>query len=240
MIDVDLPVHIYLPPCYQQHNPQRYPVLYLIQGANHEFGGWPALGLVETMNSYIEADKMPPFMVVMPANGDEGKQRAPYTWSSSGPNSYEGFVVDELVPFIDQNYRTQATTQQRAIGGISRGAYWAIVVAFSHPDLFGTLGVHSPSITDKLADVPPNFSMLTFAHSPEAVLALQIWVDAGDETDWASKDAQKLADDLESVGASSYQLSFGKGSHRDATWAARLGDYLFFYSGNWGEKTVAQ
>ena len=221
-------VNVYLPPCYRPDR-FKYPTLYLLQGNNHEIGGWIDIGVTRIANMQMSLGMIPPFIIVMPANGQFG--RNPYTWSWKGPASYEGFLVNELVPFVDGKFSTWAQRDGRAIGGISRGGYWSIQVAFANPDKFSVMGAHSPSITDKLIGAGANFTMLSMAKTVTDVNTIRIWIDAGN-TDWAQKDAKKLAADLDKIQVP-YQLSFGLGAHGDPTWAARVADYLAFYSSQW-------
>lgn len=228
VVGAPMPVHIYLPPCYRPAQ-YKYPALYLLQGNNHEVGGWLRLGTTRIADMQMSLGMLPPFIIVMPANGMYGKN--PYTWSWKGPSSYEGFIIGELVPFIDGKFSTWQDRQGRAIGGISRGGYWSIQAAFANPNVFSIMGAHSPSITDKLIGAPANFTMLSMAKSITDVATLRIWIDAG-QKDWAQKDAKKLAADLDKVPAK-YQLSFGEGPHADTTWARRVADYLAFYASTW-------
>ena len=228
VVGAPVPVNVYLPPCYKPGQ-FKYPTLYLIQGNNHEIGGWIDIGTTRIADMQMSLGTLPPFIIVMPANGQYG--RNPYTWSLKGPSSYEGFLVNELVPYIDGTFSTWGTRDGRAIGGISRGGYWSIEVAFSNANAFSIMGAHSPSITDKLIGVGANFTMLSMAKTMTDVGTLRVWIDAGNQ-DWARKDANKLASDLDKISVP-YQLSFGEGPHEDATWAKRVADYLAFYSSTW-------
>src|SRR4030095_1382423 len=52
-------------------------------------------------------------------------------------------LVDQLIPYIDSTYRTFPDRNQRAIGGMSRGAGWALRLGLAHLDLFSALRLHS-------------------------------------------------------------------------------------------------
>ncbi len=228
VLQASLPVHVYLPPCYKKEN--AYPVLYLIQGSNHEFGGWVEFGVPRIADMQMSLGMLPPFIIVMPASG----QRAPrdmYADSLSGQGSWEDFFVHELMPKIEKTYSVWRSREGRAIGGISRGGYWSIQIAFAHPDLFSVLGGHSPSITDKLIGVPANFSMLSWAASPDELRSMRIWLDAGSR-DWAQRDIKKLSGDLDNVKIG-YQMSVGDGAHEDDYWTSRIAEYLAFYASTW-------
>ena len=223
-------VNVYLPPCYNASE-HSYPTLYLIHGTAFEQGGWIFDGLPRVADIGMSLGTLPPFIIVMPGADMRAGDASKYAWTNSGDTSYEGFVVNELVPFIDGKYSTWANREGRAIGGISRGGYWSIEIGFSNPDTFSTVGGHSPSVFSQLVGMPDNFSMLSTAKSINALHSLRIWLDAGD-TDWARGDMNKLTGDLDKAGVS-YQSSVGTGTHEDAYWTSRVPDYLAYYAKSW-------
>ncbi len=223
-------VHVLLPPCY---DPERYeyPTLYLIHGTAYEQGGWFVHGIVELTELQMGLGVLPPFIIVMPGADMRAGEASRYSWTNGGPKSYEAFFVNELVPLVEERFSTWRASEGRAIGGISRGGYWSVEIGFAHPELFNTIGGHSPSVHSLLVGVPPGFTMLYWADSIEALRQKRIWIDAGTR-DWARVDAQKLADDL-SAQDIPFQLSFGDGGHEDDYWTSRLAEYLAFYSAGW-------
>jgi enterochelin esterase-like enzyme len=228
--DVEMNAHVFLPPCYSPA--RKYPVLYLIHGTAFELGGWVNDGVPRVADIRMSLGTLAPFIIVMPGADMRAGSASTYSWSNGGANSYGAYIVNELLPFIEGKYSTQNTREGRAIGGISRGGYWAIQIAVSNPDLFGTLGAHSPSITSKLVGVPANFSMLSFARSDEDVKRLRVWMDAGD-ADWARFDIDKFAKDLKAKGIDGFAYSVGQGEHADEYWSSRVSEYLTFYAANW-------
>lgn len=229
-LGVNLPVHVYLPPCY---NAERhiYPVIYLFRGTDG-YGNWVRNGLPEVADLQIGLGLLPPFIAVMPATDEFSANGGKFRYSSRGNTSWEGFVVNELLPAIERKYSVWQTPSGRAIGGVSRGAYWAIEIAFQRPDLFGVVSGHSPAITpDLLIGVSPDFSMLSMARSIEEIKKLRIHLDAGDR-DWAQSGVRKLSGDLSSAGIA-HTTSTGEGVHTDAYWKSRMTDYLAFYTATW-------
>ena len=230
VLGVNLPVHVYLPPCY---NAERhiYPVIYLFRGTDG-YGNWVKNGLPEVADLQIGLGLLPPFVAVMPATDESSANGGKFRYSSRGNGSWEGFIVNELLPAIESKYSVWQTPAGRAIGGISRGAYWSIEIAFQHPDLFGIVSGHSPAITsDLLIGTPAGFSMLSMARSIGEIKTLRIHLDAGDR-DWAQSGVRKLSGDLSGVGIV-HTTSTGEGIHADAYWKSRMTDYLAFYTATW-------
>ena len=138
-------VPVYLPPGYDD-SATRYPVVYLLTG----FTGRGTIllndsafdeNIQERLDRLILASEVQPMIVVMPDCFTRygGSQYL----NSSATGRYEDYLIEELIPFIDQHYRTRAEAGYRAIAGKSSGGYGALVQAMRHPDLFGALACHS-------------------------------------------------------------------------------------------------
>lgn len=125
---------VLLPANYAESE-QRYPVLYLFHGGGQDHTafmartGFPALARQHEM------------IVVMPA-----ADRNYTSQSSEAQARYHEFVASELVDYVDSHYRTIASQQGRAIGGISMGGRIAIMTALQHPARFGLVGAFSPAV----------------------------------------------------------------------------------------------
>jgi enterochelin esterase-like enzyme len=222
---------VYLPPCYDAGSDVRYPVVYLLHGIPMDERHWLDEGIVATADKLISSGELPPFIMVMP-HGDYSL----YTDTSGGDKSFEGVFVNELIPAIDERFRTLADAEHRAIGGISRGGVWALEIAFTHPDLFDAVGGHSPALSVNRATT--EFDPLALAKSA-AIDQLRIFLDAGDQ-DWTRAGAQ----DLSKVLTDRYiphTYTLGKGDHDYPYWASQVEAYLRFYGAPWkAEKVIEQ
>ena len=113
----------------------RYPVVYLLHGGSGAFSDWhqkvTEKGIV---NQMAEEHKV---LIVTPGVGP-----ASYYYDSPLLDSvrYETYMIQELIPFIDKNYRTLAQKESRAITGLSMGGHGAITLAAKHPTLFIAAG----------------------------------------------------------------------------------------------------
>lgn len=122
-------------PSSYEKGQSRYPVVYLLHGGSGAFSDWhqkvTEKGLVNRM---AEEHNL---IIVTPGVGP-----ASYYYDSPLLDSvrYETYLIQELIPFIDQNYRTLAQKESRAITGLSMGGHGAITLAAKHPQLFVAAG----------------------------------------------------------------------------------------------------
>lgn len=127
-------LRILLPDDYAANPSKRYPVLYLLHGTSGGAADWTNLGGAEQTT----AGK--PLIVVMPdiAQNDNGGGWCTdwYNSGAYGQPEWERFHIDQLIPWVDQNLRTVADRQGRAIAGLSQGGFCSMSYAARHPDLF--------------------------------------------------------------------------------------------------------
>ncbi len=213
--------HAYLPPCYGQDG-RAYPVLYLLPGSIQADDQWLNLGLAWHADGGIGDGRYPPFIAIMPAANPLGNNL------SGGPYSLEAVIVDELIPFVEANYCAWGDAAGRSIGGISRGGYWALMVAFRHEGLFTAVAGHSSSLRLKTDPAPYN----PLANYNDADLSqLRIWLDWGEE-DFLWRGQEELDRLLTETGIS-HQTTINPGGHNEAYWAAHLVEYLDWHTAVW-------
>src|SRR5262245_42066849 len=117
-----VPISVYMPPCATAaHGP--LPVIYLLHGGNADETQWPDLRSLPEADTLI-AHGAAPVVVIMPA-GDYHMHL-----------DYATFVLTDLLAAAERQFHVSAARSGRAIGGISLGGYWALKIAFDHPELF--------------------------------------------------------------------------------------------------------
>ena len=212
---------VYLPPCYGRHN-RVYPTLYLFHGNTQTDSAWDELGLDEAAEAAIQSGEIPPLIIAMPDGGFLANN------SSGGPNSFEGVILNEFIPYMEQTYCAWPEPAGRAIGGLSRGGYWALEIAFRFPELFASVGGHSVALLDTAAgsELNPQFTGLN-----NDLGDLRIYLDIG-ESDYLIPNIQRLHEDMASAGRPHVWV-LNEGSHEDSYWAAHLGEYLRWYTEPW-------
>ncbi len=216
-----LDYQIYLPPCYGLDG-RVYPTLYIFAGNIHDETFWDSAGLDEAVEQAIQVGRMPPMLIVMPDGGYMANN------TSGGPYSYEGMILNELIPHIEQNYCAWDSADGRAIGGLSRGGYWALEIAFRNPELFAGVGGHSASLLDYGAG--PDMAPLSTGVSNE-LGDLQIYLDIG-EDDWLRYGLEELHNALETAQVE-HSWTLNAGEHVDAYWAEHAPEYVRWYGSLW-------
>jgi enterochelin esterase-like enzyme len=183
---------------------------------------WLDLGLAQYADAGIEQGRYPPFIAFMPNSGNLGNL------SSGGEKSFEGIIVNYLLPFVDENFCSWPEANGRNIGGISRGGYWALEIAFRNPELFGATAGHSSHL--RLETDPEKYNPLA-TYSQADLRNMRIWMDLG-ENDFLRRGQDQLHASLESAGID-HEYRVNPGGHSDTYWADHIGEYLDWHAAGW-------
>jgi enterochelin esterase family protein len=149
-------VIVYMPPRYEA-NDRRYPSVYCLTG----FTGRGRMllndnaftpNLAERMDRLIAAGTVEPMILVMPDCFTHygGSQYI----NSTATGRYEDYLTHEIVPFVDENFRTVANRDSRAVMGKSSGGYGSLIMALRHADLFGLVCSTSGDAYFELCYIP--------------------------------------------------------------------------------------
>jgi endo-1,4-beta-xylanase len=159
---------VYLPPGYEQGT-KRYPVIYWLHGlgGNQRAG---ALRLVPHVDRAIRNGTLPP-AIVMSVNG---MVTSFYCDWANGQRPIESVIIKDLIPHVDQTYRTIARREGRVIQGYSMGGFGAGHLGFKYPDVFGTVCVDAGALIQEAAWRGPNLAPIfqdAFAGDKDRFLA---------------------------------------------------------------------
>ena len=148
--------YIYLPECYDADELRRYPVLYMFDGHNVFFDADSAFGKSWNLTSYLLWTRKPLIVVAVECNkkgNNRLKEYAPYSWEDpkygklrGRGKTYMDWMVQELKPFIDENYRTLPDREHTAIAGSSMGGLMSLYAATAYSHVFGKAACLSPSL----------------------------------------------------------------------------------------------
>lgn len=216
-----LSFRVYLPVCYDAQGEYEYPVLYFLHGQSFNDDQWDRLGADEALDRLVLAGEVVPFIIVMPKESDYMSNQ----WDSK----YGPAIAEELTVWVDEHYHTCAERQCRAIGGLSRGAAWAMRTGLIYWETFGTIGTHS------LAPFRGDFNEAPswFKKIPEDQLP-RIWIDIG------VLDVNLDAANTFEVRLTKYRMPHEwhifLGTHNEDYWQSHVEEYLRWYAEAWKDR----
>ena len=140
------PLWVYVPPGYDDEPDRRYPSIYAIQGLTGQLDMWRnrtafRRNFPELADELFASGEAPPCVVVFVDAWTSlgGSQFI----DSQGTGRYLTYICDEIVPWVDAQYRTMPEAAHRGIAGKSSGGYGAMVDPMLRPDVFGGLATHA-------------------------------------------------------------------------------------------------
>lgn len=136
-VDRSMKFDIVLPAGY--HDTElRYPVLYLLHGYMQNYTVWG-----RNLAAAFYAREVNDLILVLPDGGN--------TWfvnySASENNNWEDYIIEDVISFVDSNYRTQARREGRSISGLSMGGFAALSLGMRNPGVFVSMGSTSGALS---------------------------------------------------------------------------------------------
>ncbi len=133
---------VYTPPGYEKKSGKRYPVLYLQHGWGEDETAWSNQGHANLIMDNLIADgKTEPFIIVMTYGmTNEVKFGGMRNFKIDG---FQTVLIDELIPYIDNNFRTIAKQSDRAMAGLSMGGMETKTITLAKPGVFAYYGLLS-------------------------------------------------------------------------------------------------
>ncbi len=140
-------MHIYTPPGYELGSGQ-YPVFYLLHGAGDCDDSWTTVGRAGfILDNLIAEEKAKPMIVVMPAGHTPGIPGMGGGGGISGMvDAFSEDFVNDIMPYVEANYRVLKNRGSRAIAGLSMGGMQTLNVAMSDLERFSYIGVYSSGV----------------------------------------------------------------------------------------------
>lgn len=126
---------VYLPGDYDKHPDKSYPVLYLLHGGGGSHTNWPEkASLAGVANQLIRSGAAAEMIIVCPEAGKDFMN-----YFNKPDWRYEDYFFEELIPFIEKEYRVISDREHRAIAGLSMGGGGSAVYAVHHPEMFSVV-----------------------------------------------------------------------------------------------------
>lgn len=143
-------VKVYTPPGYDKNSSKKYPVLYLHHGIGGNESAWTssspgqAEGNADNVMDYLYKEgKTQPMIVVMPHGGDFGGD------DFARFANFEDVLINNLIPYIEENYPVSTDRNMRAIAGLSMGGGQTFNFGFGHIEKFAYIGPFSAAPNTK-------------------------------------------------------------------------------------------
>ena len=135
-------MHVYTPPGYERST-AKYPVFYLLHGASDSDDSWSSVGRANfIVDNLIAAGKAKPMIVVMPAgHTTRGGFQVP-----GGADEFARDFLQDVVPYVEKNYRVLTDRNSRAMAGLSMGGGQTLSVGVPNLAKFGYIGVFSSGL----------------------------------------------------------------------------------------------
>jgi enterochelin esterase-like enzyme len=227
-------IFVYTPPGYDEST-TRYPVLYLQHGAGEDEAGWSDQGHENfILDNLIASHKAKP-MIIVNENGMTGVhlQPAPPQPASSRTSAplrqlmeerftqFDSVVSNDLVPFIDANFRTLPDREHRALAGLSLGGAEAVRIGLNHLDQFAYIGAFSPAIdiTDTVRDYEGRLANAARVNEQLRLL----WIGIGSD-DFLLERVKESHENLEKAGIKHVWVE-SSGAHVWTVWRKYLADF---------------
>ena len=207
---IDVNALVWLPDEYESNPDKRYPVMYYMHGRG---GSWiePFDTIFNNIKAAISNGTLEPMIIV----GVNGGNNSWYMDTLDVYSKPRTAFLDELLPYIDANYRTIASKEGRMLAGFSMGGYGSASIGFEHPDMFSgavTFGAavyttqefisnwssDFTQVFDRRTSILDNFNPYAMLEKNSQVIAdngFQIYMFAGEE-DWTTALNENLSDKL--------------------------------------------
>ena len=217
---------VYTPAEYETGK-KKYPVLYLQHGMGEGETSWMLQGKMQhIMDNAIAKGEAVPMIVVM----ESGDIKAPFNFAGGGSNeqgrseygaSFYPVLLNDLIPYIDSNFRTKADRENRAMAGLSWGGHQTFDIVLNNLDKFAWMGTFSGAIFG--LDVKTAYNGV-FANADEFNKKIHYMY-----MNWGSEDfikSQPIVDGLRELGIKvDSSVSEGTG-HEFLTWRRGLHEFI--------------
>ena len=217
---------VYTPAEYEskKNAKKRYPVLYLQHGMGEDETGWSKQGHMQhIMDNAIASGEAVPMIVVM----ESGDIKAPFGQGQSMDtygNSFYPVLLNDLIPYIDSNFRTKTDRENRAMAGLSWGGHQTFDIVLNNLDKFSYMGTFSGAIFN--LDVKTAYNGV-FTKADEFNKKIHyFYMNSGTEGMDKMFGTEKLVQSLNEMGINAHYSKSEGTAHEWLTWRRGLHEFI--------------
>ncbi len=243
VLNKEMNIAIYVPEEYKDVN---LPVLYFFHGRTGNENILQQLEIDDIASKLIKEKIIQPMIIVCPnmdnsrgINSSNNYKEVQGKYGIVHLGLYEDYLIKEVIPYIDKNYKTICNRESRYIGGISSGGYIALHNGLRHQDLFSKIGGHMPAIDLSYVDEDEcyfeneemwnKYDPITIAKNND-INNIKIYLDDGNEDEGNFYLAcEKLYDILKEKNID-VKFNLFEGHHNAEYIVSNLERYLKFYN----------
>ena len=237
---------VYLPDEYKYGG--KFPVLYFLHGRNGDESFIEQSGLAQLADTLIATSKIEPMIIVCPRmdnsrglNSAKIANQEKIDGNIIDVGRYEDYFIQEIVPFVEDNFNTIPSRNGRYVGGASAGGFAAIHYGLRYPELFSKIGGHMPAVELDLdpSDIsyygseekfhqnnPLEFDDFNEYHNTQSW-----YLDAGDKDEGGFDKSVSLLSNLLRESGTSVKSHIRSGHHNLRYIQDNMAEYLIFYNG---------
>jgi enterochelin esterase-like enzyme len=228
-------VEVYVPGIYGEDPSLALPVIYLLHGTPGDETNWLTGGQLQGVLDQLIADgTIPPMIAVLPNGNDPGTSDP--EWGNTSHGAIETWLIQQLVPAIDFDYRTLGPGY-RAIAGYSSGGFGAVNLAIRNPGVFSWAGSYSGYFVGPSSAFGSAWranSPLYTASGVPASSRIPLYLGAGATDTTFRPDTIQFAATLSAIGWTDHDLQTVPGGHGWVAWQEELVDSLNWLGELWG------
>ena len=149
------PLLVYTPAGYDAAREKDYPVLYLVSGTTDTEETWFKVGRANVIADHLIAKGRAAEMLIVMPYGYMPAYGTPDPSSTRSAEMYADFaaeLTEEIVPFVEREFRVRQDREDRVVAGFSRGGGQALFTAFAHPELFSAVGAYAAYLMPEVMD----------------------------------------------------------------------------------------
>jgi enterochelin esterase-like enzyme len=207
---------VYTPPSYDQQADTRFPTLYLQHGMGDNQATWVAHGKAHWIldNLFAQNKARPMVVVMMDGHASIAQGMAGF---QNNTTAFERDLLEDVMPFVEANYRVKTGPADRAIAGLSMGGGQSLTIGLNHLDRFAWVAGFSSA-------VPSRETVAGFLNDPAAANAKLklLWIGIGKD-DFLLKQNQSFTATLKEKDIR-HEWHLTDGSHSWPVWRLYLAD----------------